>query len=445
MLLANLLKKFPMEFIFTILIVVFVNKKEINNTKHFKYNLKMLKRVLFFVFFINAALLSANRVKITVAQDGSGDFTTITAALQSLPMFNYERVVIYIKKGIYNEKIKITQDYVTLLGEDRENTTIAYNQLRSDWDAHKDSIGPAVVNIYADDIVLSNLTIKNTQLLKEPHAFTIYGTGTRTITINCTIESNGGDTVSLWNYKNGMYYHANCSFTGSVDFVCPRGWCYIRDSRFYEHRKTASVWHAGSYSKDQKFAIVNSFFDGVEGFELGRHHYDACFYFIGCNFSKNLKDTPIYRVTYKDSTQNRPFNWGKRYFYYNCKKEGMEFGWLKDNITKHDAEEINCQYVFEGKWNPESKEKLQIKAFKINNNYVLLEFEEPLTVEGSPELKTSSGKVFRFESGNGSNCLRFISDFEISKPDLENITIHNGIIYSSIAGVYKREVDLNSK
>lgn len=37
---------------------------------------------------------------ITVAADGSGDFKTITEALNLLPMFNYEWVVIFIKKGV---------------------------------------------------------------------------------------------------------------------------------------------------------------------------------------------------------------------------------------------------------------------------------------------------------------------------------------------------------
>ena len=48
-------------------------------------------------------------IDYTVATDGSGDFTTLTAAIQALPMYTYERVVIFIKKGVYNEKIRIEQ------------------------------------------------------------------------------------------------------------------------------------------------------------------------------------------------------------------------------------------------------------------------------------------------------------------------------------------------
>ncbi len=107
--------------------------------------------------FLNYAAAKDNHF-ITVAKDGSGDFKTITEAINSLPMFNYERVVIYIKNGVYNEKIRITQDYVTLKGESEDSTIIEYNQLRTDWIAHKDAIGPAVINIHADDIILESLT-----------------------------------------------------------------------------------------------------------------------------------------------------------------------------------------------------------------------------------------------------------------------------------------------
>lgn len=273
---------------------------------------KTLLKLFVFAFLFTAFSFAKDSHYITVAKDGSGDFASISAAIKSLPMFEYQRVVIYIKNGVYNEKFKITQDNVTLEGESRDSTIIEYNQLRTDWIKNKDVIGPAVINIHADDIILKNLTIKNTQPKVGPHAFTVYGTGTRTIIIHCNILSNGGDTVSLWNYKEGMYYHANCNFRGSVDYVCPRGWCFIKNSHFYELKQTASIWHAGGYKQNQKFVLRNCTFDGVKGFQLGRHHYDAQFYLLNCKFSKNLADTPIYRVTNpKDPEKNRPANWGR--------------------------------------------------------------------------------------------------------------------------------------
>jgi hypothetical protein len=115
-----------------------------------------------------------------------------------------------------------------------------------------------------------------------------------------------------------LYYHANCYFRGAVDMVCPRGWCFIRDSRFFEVKTSAAIWHDGHYNADQKLVIVNSSFDGVSGFHLGRHHYDAQFFLINCSFSDNMSDRPIYLKTYDDQRRNNPYLWGERKYFYNC-------------------------------------------------------------------------------------------------------------------------------
>ena len=384
---------------------------------------------------------------ITVAKDGSGDYRTITAAINSLPMFNYERVVIYIKNGVYNEKIRITQDYVTLKGESKDSTIIEYSQLRTDWIAQEDSIGPAVANIHADDIVLENLTIENTQPEVGPHAFAVFGKGTRTIIYNCKVLSKGGDTVSLWDYKTGMYYHADCTFEGSVDFVCPRGWCFIKNSKFYELKQIASIWHAGGYNINQKFVLKNCSFDGVKGFQLGRHHYDAQFYLINCKFSSNMADTPIYRVTYPNNPEkNRPANWGERDYYYNCTREGGNYPWFKNNLStaagSPSPKEITAAWTFDGKWNPESSNGPAITKYELYKGYVLFYFGEPVTVIGKPVLRSSDGKVFTYISGAGSDTIRFDCSSEYSKNDLTGLKIINDAqVTGTRASIHERPVD----
>lgn len=323
--------------------------------------LSFLKSQVYFLFISSIIILQANTSEsdniIVVAKDGSGDYTTITQAINSLPMFVYERTIIFVREGIYNEKIKIDQNHITLLGEDRERTIIEFDILREKWNNEKDHIGPGVINVNGDEIILENLTIKNTQQTVGPHAFAVYGMGTKTIITNCNVLSKGADTIALWDYKSGFYYINNCYVEGAVDFVCPRGWCYIKDSQFYELKATATIWHAGGFDKDQKLVIVNSSFDGVESFKLARHHYEAQFYFINCSFSSNMANDPIYRVTYEDTTRNRPFNWGERYYFFNASGVGSKYDWLKDNLEDADcspsAEMITPEWTFSNKWNPE--------------------------------------------------------------------------------------------
>lgn len=391
----------------------------------------MCYKYIYIIFIFFCCTLNAQEKRfITVAGDGTGNFRTLTEAVYSLPMFNYQRTVIYVKNGIYNEKIRIEKDYLTIRGEDKEKTIIRYSQLRSDWDAKKDSIGPAVINIFADDVILENMTIENTQPQIGPHAFAIYGFGTRTIILDCKVISKGGDTVSLWDNKNGMYYHSGCYFEGAVDFVCPRGWCYIKDSEFYEVKKTAALWHAGGDNIEQKFVIKNSSFDGVEGWELGRHHYEAQFFLINCKFSKSMSSKPIYRVTYPAEPQrDRPFNWGPRYYFYNCSKEGNQFDWLKDNLHSATAnpspEMITPEWTFGGKWNPESTQKPEMVKYIIDSNYILLFFNEKITVTGIPVLKTGNNTILTYHSGAGSDTIKLFSEKIIHENDLKDMVIIN--------------------
>lgn len=398
--------------------------------------------IIIIIFISNIAFANTPYRDVTVAADGSGDFTSLTDAINNLPMYTYERLVIFVKKGIYTEKIRIEQDHITLLGEDKDSTIIQYSQLREDWQKDKDFIGPAVINIHADDVILKNLTIINTQPQVGPHAFTIYGTGTRTILYNCKVLSKGADTVSLWNYKSGMYYHAKCEFEGGVDFVCPRGWCYITDSKFYENSQTAAIWHAATTEEGQKLVIRNSDFDGVKGFHLGRHHYDAAFYLLDCNFSKNMADKPIYHVTYPDQPErNRPYFWGDRYYFQNCKKEGEAFDWHQNNLKTSgvQAKNVTAAWTFEGKWNPESNEALKITGWEVKDNDLYLHFAESLTIRDKPKLTTATGKELQFIEGRGRDTLRFSGSERLTKADFRaNIELSNGEILATQATVFDK-------
>ncbi len=400
------------------------------------------------ILLLIIALKTNASIYITVATDGTGDFKTINTAIASLPMFNYERAVIFIKNGIYNEKFRIDQDYITLRGENRENTIIRYSQPRPEWIAKKDSIGPGVINLFGDDIIIENLTAENTQPATNIHAFVIYGFGTRIILQNSSFISKGGDTVSLWDYKTGMYYHANCTFVGAVDFVCPRGWCFIKDSKFYEFTKTATIWHAGGYDKNQKFVIRSSSFDGVKGFELGRYHYDNQFFLIDCIFSDSMSNKPIYRVTVSaDAKKNRAFNWGNRIYFHNCRKKTDDLEWTQNNLSTADKnpkpENITSAWTFDGKWSTESTKGPEVLSYEIKGNTLYLAFNELITLNNFPILQSKTGKKFVYDSGSGSNTLQFKCEKPFTSNDLKELKIVNDAkIIGTTASVSDRNADL---
>jgi pectinesterase len=324
------------------------------------YRLKNFLVIIIFVL-INANAYSLSN-KIIVSKDGSGDFITIQEALNSVPVNSSERVVIFIKNGIYNEKIFIEKSNIVLIGENIDETKIIYAELRKNWrEVHPDDYGSAVVNIKNNttDILISSITIHNNygeMFGDNDHAFAIRaGEGvTRIIIDNSKIISDGGDTVSLWNKEDGMYYHSKCYFEGWVDYVCPRGFCYIENSSFYGHNLTASIWHDGSQNEEHKFVLRNCRFDGVEGFPLGRFHRDAQFYLIDCSFTSNMADKKIF---FAPSNPPRTLQWGEERIYFNnCNGDSLNYSWHNDNLNSApdnpDPKIIDAKWTFNGKWDP---------------------------------------------------------------------------------------------
>jgi pectinesterase len=309
------------------------------------------------------------RADIIVDKHGSGQFTSIQQALNSIER-ETTPVMILIRNGEYIEKLFITRSHLTLVGEHRDSTQIVYAELRTNWtkarndrpDGTAEDLdwGAGVINIGkgAADITIANLTVHNNYGSlhgNHDHQFTIRGfDATRLMLLSCNVVSDGGDALALWNRESGMYYHNDCYFEGWVDYVCPRGWCYITDSKFYGHNMSASIWHDGSANRGQKFVIRNSFFDGVPNFPLGRHHRDAQFFLIGCTFSENMADRPIYAP---NSPNLVPRVWGERHYFSNCTREGGNYGWFADNLDAADGspkpEDISARWTFDGMWDPE--------------------------------------------------------------------------------------------
>jgi pectinesterase len=314
------------------------------------------------MLFVSASGQAKERADIIVAKDGSGHFTSIQNAIDSIPGNTDRTWIILIKSGTYNEKLFITKSNVALVGDDRESTRIVYAELRRNWrkEHNDDDWGSAVINIGKNihDITLANLTVYNNYGAiydDHDHSFAIRGGSncTRIITVNCSIMADGGDTMSLWNPGSGMYYHADCFFMGWVDYVCPRGWCYVTDCDFYGYNNTASIWHDGSTDSTSKFVIRNSVFNGVLNFPLGRNHKDAQFYLLDCRFSKNMLDRPI-----GPAFDTLKFRWPGRYYYYNCHRDGNDYPWYADNLgTAYEGpvtqDLITASWTFMGKWDPE--------------------------------------------------------------------------------------------
>ncbi|HEY0956343.1 MAG TPA: pectinesterase family protein [Roseateles sp.] len=382
---------------------------------------------------------------LIVAKDGTGHFTSVHAALQSITKDNRERRIVLVRDGVYEEHVRVDAAYVTLRGESRHGTRIALNRPAS---ASKDDIGTAVLNISATahDFVAENLTIHNTVEAAGPHAFAVLGRADRTIIQNADILSRGADTLSLWrqgrtreeaNLSNGpgatpltedggRYYHRGLRVIGSVDFVCPRGWCYVTDCDIEQvyPKAEAAFWHDGGNGADKKFVIHRTRVDGPPDFFLARAHRDAQFFFIDCSFTERMRDKPPYLVSYpldggspsdKDIASNeriaRETRVGVRRYFHNSHRAGGDFGWLADNLAQAAgaprAADITAAWTFGGSWNPEDRRGPRALAVRVRADRCEIEFDRLVTVKGQPELVLARGGRGRCIGGSGTNTLVF--------------------------------------
>ncbi len=337
-----------------------------------------LKNIILFLLCINVISLNAQKnaiTKIIVDINGHGDFTSIQAAINSLNNDSSKPRIIFIMKGIYKEKIFVEKSNIIFEGEDKAITILTQSIARDIWRCdNADDWGVATLNLKGNDITLKNLTIENnygfeneektitcasdTSLLhqkkikKDGHQMALRSFQTTKLkVINCVLRAFGGDTVSPWNVDDGMFYFRDCVMEGGVDFYCPRGWAWAENCTFIANTGPASIWHDGSKYEDSKTILKNCSFKGYNGFMLGRYHRDAQFYLIDCSFAKNMADKPIYRVPTTNVIQ-----WGERIYYYNCHKDGGNYKWFADNLTKAkgspEAKDISVQWLFGDRWNP---------------------------------------------------------------------------------------------
>lgn len=415
------------------------------------------------------------RPDLVVAADGSGDFRSLQAALDSIPSDNRERRVVFVRDGIYREKVRVDAPFVTVRGESRHGTRIEFPQAADAFHKQHDSVGLAVVNITApaSDFVLENLTVKNTDGVIGPHAFAVFGLADKTVILDCDILSWGADTLALWRGRSqnvgattgtpgleagGRSYQARLHIMGSVDFVCPRGWSYLADSTIIQVNPgaTAAIWHDGSRDPDMKFVLRNCRFDGPPNWILSRHHRDAQYLLVDCTFSATMRDKPPYRVIYPldggtpteaDRRRNQeldPVNrWGERVTYFNCHRDGGDYAWHADKLPiapdSPRPRDITAQWTFAGTWDPERVDPPRVASVEQLGDGVALHFTENVTVKGRPSLQLQNGERAVYAAGSGSVVLRFASPRPTAPVRLE---LNGGAILSTEAGAMIRLADL---
>uniref|UniRef100_A0A7N1A9L4 Pectinesterase n=1 Tax=Kalanchoe fedtschenkoi TaxID=63787 RepID=A0A7N1A9L4_KALFE len=218
-------------------------------------------------------------LSITVALHGGADFTSVQAAVDSVPENNTKNVVIQISAGCYKEKVVVPQmkPYITFIGEGMNSTMIEWHDRASDRGANGEQLRTyrtASVTVYANFFKAKNISFKNTAPAPLPGmegrqaaAFRI--SGDKAYFSGCGFYG-AQDTLCD---DAGRHYFKNCYIQGSIDFIFGNGRSMYKDCQLHSIAKRfGSIAAQDRNWPDEKtgFSFVNCRVTGSGPLYVGR-------------------------------------------------------------------------------------------------------------------------------------------------------------------------------
>ena len=180
---------------------------------------KALAALILFQSLIAIRTFAAGPYTMIVAQDGSGDYTSIQSAIDAAKSFPDDRVSIFIKNGIYKEKVRVPawNNKLSLIGESMLHTIISFDDSFNRINRGRNStFFTYTLLVEGNDFYAENLTIENTAG-PVGQAVALHVEGDRCTFHNCRILGNQ-DTLYAAG-QNSRQYYDSCFIEGTTDFI----------------------------------------------------------------------------------------------------------------------------------------------------------------------------------------------------------------------------------
>ena len=185
-----------------------------------------------------------------VAKDGSGDYTTLQAAIDAAPEGRAKPWLIFVKNGQYKEHIDIPakKPYLHIIGQDRDQAVILDDKLCGGENAVHVSVGATVV-VNASNIFFENITLENSyghEKQAGPQALALNTVGDRIALNNVALLSYQDTWITTSTQKN-RHYIKNSLIEGAVDFIYNGGDVYLDGDTIEINRPSGGYivapWH----------------------------------------------------------------------------------------------------------------------------------------------------------------------------------------------------------
>lgn len=290
---------------------------------------------------------------IVVARDGTGDYRTLTEAMEGIRAFMDYKVTVLVKKGVYKEKVVLPSwlENVDFIGENVENTIITY-----DDHANINKMGTFrtyTLKVEGSSITFKNLTIEN-NAARLGQAVALHTEGDRLVFINCRFLGNQ-DTIYT-GAKGTRLCFLNCYIEGTTDFIFGPSTALFHNCTI--HSKANSYITAASTPKDIEVGYVFkncklTAAPDVDKVYLGRPWRPyAATVFINCEMGKHICPAGW------DNWRNPENEKTARYAEYGNTREGADntnrVKWVKQLTRKDVAKYEEPDYLFKicSEWKP---------------------------------------------------------------------------------------------
>ncbi|KAK9149270.1 hypothetical protein Scep_008027 [Stephania cephalantha] len=223
---------------------------------------------------LDPALVAAEKdVKvIKVRKDGSGDFKTVTDAIESVPSGNTKRTIIWIGAGEYREKITVGRDkpFVTFYGPKLNKPVLVYDGTAEKYG----TVNSATVIVESDYFMAANIIFKNSAPKPDGRL-----DGAQAVAMRIS-----GNKAAFYNSKfigyqdtlcddKGYHFFQNCIIRGTVDFIFGDGKSLYTETDIHSLGDGESAITAQGRVKaddDSGFAFVHCNITGNGSTYLGR-------------------------------------------------------------------------------------------------------------------------------------------------------------------------------
>lgn len=210
---------------------------------------------------------------LTVAADGTGQYTKVQDAINAVPNNSSAPTIIKIKNGTYREKLDLSSSKtnVRMIGESREGTVLVYGDAASTLDANGNPLGTSnsySFRVQGSGFTGEHLTIQNDAGISAGQAVALYANADRLTFRDVSLRGHQ-DTLYA---NNGRHYYMDSYIEGTVDFIFGNATALF-DNSIIHSVGGGYVTAASTGAGKTGYVFLNSRItaeEGVTGVALGR-------------------------------------------------------------------------------------------------------------------------------------------------------------------------------